>query len=80
MELLHKQEELEQLELEQALAISLAIEEERLRLLELEAQNDFEDDSLYDRKGDENIMVFIHIVRYETTLPYFHLSTNFLRV
>ena len=40
MELIHKQEELEQLELEQALSISLAIEEERLRLLELEAEQE----------------------------------------
>ena len=40
MELLHKQEELEQLELEQALSISLALEEERLRLLELEAEQE----------------------------------------
>lgn len=51
MELVHKQEELEQLELEQALAMSLALEEERLRLKELEA--DFEDEEFYDAKGDE---------------------------
>ena len=38
MELLHKQEEMEQLELEQALAMSLAVEEERLRQLRLEAK------------------------------------------
>lgn len=59
LELLHKREELEQLELEQALAISLAIEEERLRLLELEAENDFENEAFFERKGDENQMVFI---------------------
>ena len=59
MELIHKQEELEQLELEQALAMSLAIEEERLRLAELEAEQNFENESYYERKGDENQMVEI---------------------
>eukprot|EP00607_Mallomonas_marina_P000607 CAMPEP_0182428836 /NCGR_PEP_ID=MMETSP1167-20130531/23985_1 /TAXON_ID=2988 /ORGANISM="Mallomonas Sp, Strain CCMP3275" /LENGTH=553 /DNA_ID=CAMNT_0024611981 /DNA_START=86 /DNA_END=1747 /DNA_ORIENTATION=- len=37
MELLHKQEEMEQLELEQAIAVSLALEEERLRQMQMDS-------------------------------------------
>lgn len=62
MELVHKQEELEQLELEQALAMSLALEEERLRLKELEA--DFEDEEFYDAKGDERRWKQEEVTRY----------------
>lgn len=39
MELIHKQEEMEQLELEQALAMSLMAEEERIRRARIEAKN-----------------------------------------
>lgn len=38
MELLHKKEEMEQMELERAIAMSLALEEERLRIARLEAK------------------------------------------
>jgi len=38
MELLHKREEMEQMELEQAIAMSLLLEEERLRMAKLEAK------------------------------------------
>jgi len=48
MELRHKQDEIEQLELEQALALSLAVEEERLQALmsaELAAEQEKEEDA-----------------------------------
>lgn len=49
MEFLHRQEELEHLELERALTLSMAAEEERLRALTAEAkQTDFEDEYNYD--------------------------------
>ena len=66
MELIHKQEQLEQLELEQALAISLAIEEERLRLLKLDSDIDFENEEYYNLKGDEHVEVspFFHFIIY----------------
>jgi hypothetical protein len=38
LDLIHKQEEMEQLELEQALALSLLAEEERLRKARVEAK------------------------------------------
>ena len=47
---MHRQEELEQAELEQAVAISLALEEERLRLLYAEAKS--LEDTEFDSKVD----------------------------
>lgn len=51
MELIHKQEELERLELEQALALSLLVEEERLEMVREEAKqdacNEMDDKSFY---------------------------------
>lgn len=44
LEMIHKQEEMEQLELEQALAMSLIAEEERLRRARIEAKNAPDDD------------------------------------
>jgi len=72
MELIHKQEELEQLELEQALAISLAIEEERLRR-QLEQEADFENEAYYDRKGDDTraqVCYSIYLL-YETCVYHY---------
>lgn len=66
MELLHKQEELEQIELEQALAISLAIEEERLRLLELQVEADFENEYYFEQKGDESQAVMLTYAPHST--------------
>jgi hypothetical protein len=45
LEMIHKQEEMEQLELEQALALSLLAEEERLRRARVEAKNSSADDT-----------------------------------
>ena len=42
--MIHKQEEMEQLELEQALSMSLMVEEERLRQARVEAKNAPDDD------------------------------------
>ena len=44
LEMIHKQEELEQLELEQALAMSLMAEEERLKQARLEVKNSPDDE------------------------------------
>lgn len=44
LEMIHKQEELEQLELEQALSMSLLAEEERLKRARLEVKNSPDDD------------------------------------
>mmetsp|Transcript_27387 Transcript_27387/g.51188 ORF Transcript_27387/g.51188 Transcript_27387/m.51188 type:complete len:360 (+) Transcript_27387:110-1189(+) len=44
LEMIHKQEELEQLELEQALAMSLMAEEERLKQARMEVKNSPDDD------------------------------------
>lgn len=53
MEFIHRQEELEHAELERALLLSLAIEEERLRQLlagaKLEAANNYMEDDVRDR-------------------------------
>ena len=49
MEFLHRQEELEHLELERALTLSMAAEEERLRALTAEAkQADFDEEFNFD--------------------------------
>jgi hypothetical protein len=49
MEFVHRQEELEQIELERALTMSLAIEEERLNRIRAEfKRDDFDDDDQAD--------------------------------
>ena len=51
MDLIHKQEEVERMELEQALALSLLVEEERLEMVREEAKqvasSEMEDKSFY---------------------------------
>jgi hypothetical protein len=59
MELIHKQEQMEQMELEQALALSLLMEEERLEMLREEAKSvaSTADDKNYYRSDFKNSSV-----------------------
>lgn len=51
LEMIHKQEELEQLELEQALAMSLMAEEERLKQARMEVKNSPDDDEVEEHES-----------------------------
>lgn len=88
MDLIHKQEEIERMELEQALALSLLVEEERLEILREEAKelatssiddksfyrDDFKDSTVTGSKEVRIHVVLIHGMNWNDDMSPSHRS------